>query len=172
MKPMQPYHYAWLSKHPERSEEWLRRQLRDGFDVHHLDGDHSNDAPSNLALIEHSDHMGLHGTSARRLLADGQEARRNSNSARARAENGRIAYETKGPGITWASIDARLGLTEKPSEGGTSIAAARAYANLNGLPWPKPSAGPRNGRTGMKKTDAGWVKHYGPHLPQWWGTKP
>lgn len=35
--------------------------LRDGFDVHHLDGDHSNDDPANLALIEHTDHMRLHG---------------------------------------------------------------------------------------------------------------
>lgn len=34
--------------------------MRDGFDVHHLDGDHENNDPRNLVLIEHTDHMALH----------------------------------------------------------------------------------------------------------------
>ncbi len=58
---MRDYHYAWLSEHPHRSEEWLKARLKDGFDVHHLDGDHKNSDPANLVLIEHADHMMLHG---------------------------------------------------------------------------------------------------------------
>ncbi len=35
--------------------------MRDGFDVHHIDGDHSNNSPENLVLLEHWDHMRFHG---------------------------------------------------------------------------------------------------------------
>lgn len=58
---LEPYHWAWLSVHPERDEAWLRARLRDGFHVHHIDVDHGNNAPSNLVLIEAGDHFGLHG---------------------------------------------------------------------------------------------------------------
>jgi hypothetical protein len=51
-KPLQTYHYAWLKVHPERTEEWLLRMFREGFAVHHIDGDHENDEPDNLVLIE------------------------------------------------------------------------------------------------------------------------
>lgn len=57
----EPHHLAWLEGHPHRSPEWLASQLRDGFDVHHLDGDHANNDPRNLVLIEHTDHMAIHG---------------------------------------------------------------------------------------------------------------
>jgi hypothetical protein len=58
---MDAYHFAWLDAHSHRTVEWLADMLRDGFDVHHLDGNHGNDDPSNLVLIEHTDHMRLHG---------------------------------------------------------------------------------------------------------------
>ena len=51
---------AWLEAHPERSSVWLDERIKDGFDVHHLDGDHDNDHPLNLVLIECGDHMMLH----------------------------------------------------------------------------------------------------------------
>ncbi len=35
---------------------------KDGFDVHHLDGNKGNESPDNLVLIEHTDHMMLHGS--------------------------------------------------------------------------------------------------------------
>lgn len=54
---LQSYHRVWLSCHPGRTEQWLRERLADGFHVHHADGDHANDAPSNLILIEGLDHM-------------------------------------------------------------------------------------------------------------------
>jgi HNH endonuclease len=52
---------AWLEFHPNRDVEWLRRMIVEGFDVHHLDANRSNNHPDNLVLIESSDHMRLHG---------------------------------------------------------------------------------------------------------------
>lgn len=60
-RDLEPYHIAWLDKHPERDIAWLRDRMRDGFDIHHIDGDHSNNDPANLVLIEHLDHIKLHG---------------------------------------------------------------------------------------------------------------
>lgn len=58
---LQNYHFVWLAAHPGRTEEWLRERMRDGFHIHHIDGDHSNDAAANLVLIEGGDHLRLHG---------------------------------------------------------------------------------------------------------------
>lgn len=66
---MESYHVAWLSAHPDRAEGWLRDRLAEGFDVHHLDGNHANDDPSNLVLIEHLDHMRIHGLPGNRIQA-------------------------------------------------------------------------------------------------------
>ena len=55
-----PHHEAWLSVHPHRSRRWFLAKLKEGFDVHHLDGNHGNNTPSNLALVEHTDHMMVH----------------------------------------------------------------------------------------------------------------
>jgi hypothetical protein len=60
-KEIPAHHVAWLSAHPHRSRRWFSERLADGFDVHHLDNDHENNAPDNLVLIEHTDHMALHG---------------------------------------------------------------------------------------------------------------
>lgn len=67
----QAHHIAWLSAHPERSAEWLRDRLADGFHVHHIDGNHENNAPRNLVLIESGDHMMLHNGSSRLLWRPG-----------------------------------------------------------------------------------------------------
>ncbi len=64
---MKSYHYAWLKAHPYRTEEWLEARLKDGFDVHHIDGDTVNEKAENLCLIEHGDHMALHGMEKGRL---------------------------------------------------------------------------------------------------------
>lgn len=58
---LKPHHVAWLDAHQDRTEAWLRAMTRAGFDVHHIDGNHDNNAPGNLVLIEHADHMMLHG---------------------------------------------------------------------------------------------------------------
>ena len=54
---LKSYHLVWLSCHPERSAVWLQERLADGFHIHHADGDHSNDSPNNLLMIEGLDHM-------------------------------------------------------------------------------------------------------------------
>lgn len=67
---LKAHHWVWLSAHSERSAEWLAEKLKEGFDVHHLDGNHDNNDPLNLVLIEHMDHMRLHGmTGGNRLAA-------------------------------------------------------------------------------------------------------
>lgn len=43
--------------------------LLDGFDVHHVDGDHSNDASDNLVLMDAVDHMRMHGPRLRDGIA-------------------------------------------------------------------------------------------------------
>lgn len=63
---MQPHHFEWLSNHPDRTEQWLRDRLADGFQVHHLDCDHSNNDPNNLVLIDGDDHMRMHSIPVRR----------------------------------------------------------------------------------------------------------
>lgn len=57
---LQEYHYAWLSDHPERTEDWLLRMMAEGFHIHHVDGDHDNNDPLNLVLIEGGDHLLIH----------------------------------------------------------------------------------------------------------------
>lgn len=61
----QSYHLAWLVEHPDRTREWLKRMMLEGFDVHHVDGDHTNNEPGNLVLMEAADHMRLHGMGLR-----------------------------------------------------------------------------------------------------------
>lgn len=62
---MEIYHHVWLTAHPHRTEQWLAEKLAEGFDIHHLDGDHSNNDPLNLVLIDGGDHMMLHNGSKR-----------------------------------------------------------------------------------------------------------
>ena len=46
----------WLSAHPHRTAKWLRERIVDGFDIHHIDADDSNNHPTNLILLETTDH--------------------------------------------------------------------------------------------------------------------
>jgi hypothetical protein len=77
---LQSYHYSWLTAHPDRTRAWLKTRLREGFHVHHVDGDHGNDAPLNLVLIEGTDHLRLHGMQ----LLDGIKRWRTGSRPRAR----------------------------------------------------------------------------------------
>lgn len=63
---------AWLDAHPKRTQTWLQARLADGFEIHHLDGDHENDASGNLVLIEEQDHRSLHGWRVRRIVGPSQ----------------------------------------------------------------------------------------------------
>jgi len=144
----QSYHLVWLSVHPDRSPEWLKDKLRDGFDIHHVDGDHENDVPSNLVLIEAVDHMRLHGMK----LADGIQKWRSkkrvvvvekpSPKAKASDAEARAIYEMKiETSGSWAAF-AKIYYGKKPSSAawcdiGASLSnKARTYASRNGLNWP------------------------------------
>lgn len=128
---MQTYHYAWLSVHQNRNEEWLRERLRDGFDIHHLDGDHYNDDPSNLALVEATDHMRLHGLSMNRLLVKGRNGRS--------PDLGPIAYDMKSTARSWADIG-RLLKPDSEQPAAWARGTAKRYADENSLPFPKPGS--------------------------------
>lgn len=65
---LEPHHISWLILHPTRDAQWLKDRLLEGFDVHHVDGDHDNNDPRNLVLIEHVDHMRMHGS----VMAEGR----------------------------------------------------------------------------------------------------
>lgn len=54
------HHKIWLEAHPKRSAEWLADRIRDGFVIHHADGNHGNNVADNLLLIEQLDHILLH----------------------------------------------------------------------------------------------------------------
>lgn len=88
LERMPLHHVAWLSNHPNRSVEWFKEMLRHGFDVHHVDGNHSNNDPDNLVLIEHRDHMRLHGADTgndmrlRQISRKGKKNARKSRTAR------------------------------------------------------------------------------------------
>ncbi len=76
---LKPYHHAWLSIHPHRTECWLRERLREGFDIHHIDGNHENNDALNLALVEHTDHLRVHNRGGLgRILATETLSRRTS----------------------------------------------------------------------------------------------
>ena len=55
------YHDIWLASHPGRSLEWLNAMFKEGFEIHHVDGDYNNNHSDNLVLIEAGDHQRLHG---------------------------------------------------------------------------------------------------------------
>ena len=118
MGQLKSYHRVWLSVHPARSEEWLRQCLREGFDVHHVDGDHGNDDPLNLVLIECRDHWLLHNgkrpISARRCGPLGPRKKT--------LADGHAAIEWRKTGLTWRAVGSKIGVTAH-----RAIALARQY---------------------------------------------
>jgi hypothetical protein len=55
------YRDVWLASHPGRSLQWLNSMFKQGFEIHHVDGNYNNNHPDNLVLIEAADHQRLHG---------------------------------------------------------------------------------------------------------------
>ena len=122
---MKDYHEAWLKVHPERSRLWLLEMQADGFDIHHVDGDRANNAPENLVLIEHNDHMSLHSlgrSNLRRCI--GQDTYSEAVAA------GKRCYETRiSGGGTWADVEAATGVRHPMNR-------AKMYADHVGAEWP------------------------------------
>jgi hypothetical protein len=141
---VQEYHRVWLEAHPERSEEWLSDRLKDGFDIHHLDGNHSNNDPINLILIDGADHLMLHNGSKRcsRLLNPSMKVAWSPEAL----EKGRQAYEHFNPDIGgWSAAAQHIGL--EYWDGAKARKFAERFAAANKLKWP---IGPRPTNKGRK----------------------
>lgn len=130
---LEGYHRAWLSAHPERSEEWLVDRLADGFDIHHLDGNHSNNDPSNLVLIDGADHLALHN-GGKRISRINNLLKSNKVKAAASFELGKIAYDSFTPETGWSGVAQKLGLSW--FRGDRALVLAHRYAKATGAKWP------------------------------------
>lgn len=135
---MEQHHYAWLEAHTYRTVEWLADRLKDGFDIHHLDGNHDNNDPKNLVLIECSDHMMLHaGVRMCRLIGSVKMTERSRKTA---ATLGKYAYELRLEGMKWSDVANQLELYEAGNVNfpysARAIALAKSYSKHHGKPWP------------------------------------
>lgn len=125
---MKPHHAAWLSNHPTRSAEWLSARLADGFDVHHLDGDHTNNSPENLILVECQDHsLTLHSLRMIRPIVIRPCGRKPSDGIRDAAIY-RARCDTRND---WRVIAKQFGVTTK-----NAMQSAKRVARLKGWEWP------------------------------------
>lgn len=141
MSILKPYHIEWLSSHKDRSEEWLREKLKDGFDIHHLDGVHSHNSPENLVLIEHNDHMRLHGGGLFVRFDRLRETKlaRLKHLENERLDLGKTIYEMKiSTNLTWEGIDKEINGKHIPLYRGKAGCAmtVKKYALVNSLKWP------------------------------------
>lgn len=115
--------------HPERTAWWLIDHIRDGFDIHHVDGNHANNDPQNLALIEHRDHMCLHGSPSLRRDAKALAAREQEADT---IKDAYTRYRNAGPGgTTWKDV-----VTELNYLNSNLPSRAHEWAIRNGMPWP------------------------------------
>lgn len=103
--------------------------LADGFDIHHLDGNHANNSPDNLALMESDDHMRLHGVGARRLLGERKRV-----VTEKRIDLDRKAYEKRLAGHMWKEVAGEVLGTKAKAE--AAAVRARRYAKEFNAPWP------------------------------------
>lgn len=128
-----PHHIAWLKAHPHRDEEWLRERLFDGFDVHHVDGDHKNNAANNLVLVEHTDHWFIHsGTwSLGRLKRRLDPPKPSPRAGYQLSLIGQRSYEMRVDGADWIEIERELGITYTRARN-----SAVLYADRNKLTRP------------------------------------
>lgn len=123
---MEEHHRAWLEKHGAEPE-WLSNALNNGFDIHHIDGDHDNNEPSNLVLIYCADHMSLHGGGLKRLVLSGRKwIDRDEYEAKAISE-GKEIYERREAGEPWVSISVDFKNAANKAE---------KYAKFTGLCYP------------------------------------
>ena len=156
MKKLQPYHYAWLASHPNRNTDWLRFMLKAGFDIHHMDGDHDNNDAANLVLIEHTDHMRLHGMTGpgrvkmQHVVQAAKQARRKVFLA-----EGKLAYEvaasiTEDCGSQFG-FWRKVASIAKMKHGPHAVARAKIWAEENNLEWPLTTYATRHNKSDVIK---------------------
>lgn len=107
---LKEYHRVWLEAHQERDEEWLAARRLDGFDVHHIDGDKTNNLPENLLLIEHRDHFMLHSGARPRFIGN-----RGGRPKKIPDEHMRemVFHDSWRPGVALKTLLAELGWTKR-----------------------------------------------------------
>jgi uncharacterized protein (DUF433 family) len=134
---MKTHHAAWLSHHTDRTADWLMDRIADGFDIHHLDGDHANNDPLNLVLMESGDHMRMHGMTGKRVTrVVGKGGGRPKGAV---GPNGLICYTKRKQGLSWQEVADELGILPR-----SALKNAKAYALANLKPWPiRPSIDPK-----------------------------
>lgn len=136
---MKEYHLVWLDAHSDRTEKWLLDRLADGFDIHHLDGNHENNISTNLILVECQDHMLLHsGVSDVSLsrMSKRASALRHEKPKQSKLVTYRLAYEMFGKGLSWRQISAHFGWSEKARPGSKARIYAYKWSQMTGLNWP------------------------------------
>lgn len=134
MTTLKEHHYVWLKAHPGRDEEWIKTALHAGFDIHHIDGNHENDDPDNLILIELGDHQRIHNG----LVIDFHNSRRGKWGVREkRIGLGDEAYTLRISGLKWRDIGLRL-YPDKSHSMAYSINVAKMYAEYHDKEWPIP----------------------------------
>lgn len=131
---LSPYHKVWLESHPHRDAEWLKTALMAGFDIHHLDGDHDNDVPGNLILIEVGDHQRIHNGIVINFTRNGRGSWEGHNR---RIILGEESYKLRESGLPWREVGVRLYPGGK-NPTGYSINVAKMYAEYHKLQWPIP----------------------------------
>ena len=154
MRKLEAYHLVWLAIHPWRTEEWLRDKLADGFDIHHIDGDHSNDGPGNLVLIDHADHFMLHGSPIKigRIQKVRSKRLENKELAHANNELAWSLYHDRQAGKPWHAVAAAHKLKMV-----TAIRIAERYAKRLHLQWPlMPKEEGRGAKQSAKESVASW----------------
>jgi hypothetical protein len=123
--------------------------LSEGFDLHHIDGNHANNDPLNLVLIYHPDHMMLHGRDVRTLGIRRLQGDRDQRKQRL-ALGKQIYEERVRSREVWRVLWGALGDEAAASRDDAMRRAyevARAYAFHAQKPWPIPaSAGPSPNR--------------------------
>lgn len=113
--------------------------LKAGFDIHHMDGDHDNNDPANLVLIEHTDHMRLHGMTGlgRVAMMHTVQAAKEARRIKFLAE-GKLAYETALAKRETATHASGLWVctARETKLGAKAINRAKLWADENNLEWP------------------------------------
>lgn len=131
--PTKAHHLAWMEgNHAE--PDFLYQAIMNGFQVHHVDGDHSNNDPLNLVLIYDRDHKKLHGLTFHRFDESSQEPRKWEDLRgyyEERVNKGKAAYELRQTPMTWKQVAEKM-----ECQASNALQYAQAYARAKRLPWP------------------------------------
>lgn len=126
---MKEYQLNWL-KESGKSIEWLRSAFENGFDIHHLDGNHNNNNPNNLVLIYTRDHMMIHTGVKTLQRMTPCEWVDNKEYYEKKTDLGKKGYNLRKEKLKWGEIAERLN-----SDISSVYNATRMYAEYRDLPW-------------------------------------